>query len=185
LCWASSPGQSKQRVLHLFQLREGPFGIFRWTAQDLGGIEVVASILNRSGSTLEREVLVYLDEHDPELAQQIRSKMFSFEDIARLSNQEIQQLLEEVDPSDIAVALKGIDEQIRDRFLSNMSDTGTSTAAVHSKTRVQEEMATSEPVKIFDVENARERIVQEVRRMEQQGKASIVRGDGGIRDTIL
>jgi flagellar motor switch protein FliG len=126
--------------------------------------------MNRSTGTTERGMLNYLDKNDPELAENLRNQMFVFEDIVHMSDQDVQTVMAEVDSSDLAVALKGCSEQVINRFLTNATD------AV--KGEIQDEMASSGPVRVRDVEEMRRRIVQMVRQMEEQGKASIVRGEG-------
>ena len=157
-------------VFQLFQLRVGDFGLLRWTANDLGGIRNVAEILNRSSGATESNVLNYLDSHDPVFAEEVRNNMFVFEDIANMSNQDIQQVVSVVDAKDLAVALKGCGEELKDRFLSNLADAELE--------EVQAEIASSGPVRVRDVEEIRLGIVRTVRRLEERGKATIVRGEG-------
>ena len=169
-------------VYHLFQLREGPLGLLRWTAQDLGGIEAVAKILNKSTNSIVKQVLDYVDQKDPRLAEQIRNQMFTFEDIARMPDRDIRQLLEQVDYRDMGLALRGVSEKVTSRFLSNMSDSDPLNMTASAKTLVQKQMASSGPVRVLDVEDAQLRIVQQMRQLEEIGRVTIVRGDG---DKIL
>jgi flagellar motor switch protein FliG len=156
-------------VYHLFQLRMGPFGLLRWTVQDLGGIEAVAEILNNSESSTEKNVLDFLDAHDPKLAEEIRNQMYTFEDIIKQSDREIQIILSEVDQRALVIALKGASQEMRDRMLSNVSE----------RVRIiQEEMASIGPVRVLDVEDAQLRIVQQVRQLEVQGSVAMIRGEG-------
>jgi len=161
----------------LFQLRDGPFGLLRHTVQDLGGIEVVARILNNSGAAKEREILNYLDKQDPELAAEIRNQMFTFEDIARMPDQDIEHLWDRVASADMALALRVVDEKVGQRLLSQMS--------ASYRAQVDEAPASSGPVLRSVVEDAQLRILQQMRLLEQDGKVSIVRGDGGVGDYVL
>ena len=130
----------------------------------------VAEILNRSSGATESSVLNYLDRHDSVFAEEVRNHMFVFEDIANMSNPDIQQVVKAVDAKDLAVALKGCDEELKDRFLSNLTG-----AALEE---VQAEIASSGPVRVRDVEEIRLGIVRTVRQLEERGKATIVRGEG-------
>ena len=168
-------GMQGEVVYHLLQLREGPYGLMRRTVLDLGGIETVADILNNSGASMEKKILDYLDRQDAGLAEEIRNQMFTFEDIAGLPDEDIQHLWENVDSTDMGVALRAVDEKVKQRLLSIMSPS--------YRTQVQE--APSDRVQVSDVESAEIRIVQQMRVLEEQGKVSIVRGEGGVRDYIL
>ena len=170
-------GMHADVVFQLFQLRDGPFGLLRHTVQDLGGIEVVARILNNSGAAKEREILTYLDKPDPELAAEIRNQMFTFEDIARMPDQDIEHLWDRVASADMALALRVVDEKVGQRLLSQMS--------ASYRAQVDEAPASSGPVLRSVVEDAQLRILQQMRLLEQDGKVSIVRGDGGVGDYVL
>ena len=170
-------GMHADVVFQLFQLRDGPFGLLRHTVQDLGGIEVVARILNNSGAAKEREILNYLDKQDPELAAEIRNQMFTFEDIARMPDQDIEHLWDRVASADMALALRVVDEKVGQRLLTQMS--------ASYRAQVDEAPASSGPVLRSVVEDAQLRILQQMRLLEQDGKVSIVRGDGGVGDYVL
>ena len=136
---------------------------------EIGGPKAVAEILNRTGRSTEKAVLERLDAQDPELAEEVRNQMFVFDDIAKLTDREIQMVLREVDTKDLAVALKGGSEEMQDRILSNMSE--------RVGTMLKEEMEFSGPVRMSDVEDVQLRIVQTVRQLEEAGQITIVRGD--------
>lgn len=137
---------------------------------DIGGPKIVAEILNRVGRSTERSVLERLDGADPELAEQIRNQMFVFDDIAQLTDREIQMLLREVDTKDLAIALKGAAEDLRERILTNMSE--------RVGAMLREEMAFLGPIRMSDVEEMQLRVVQTVRQLEEAGQITVVRGDG-------
>ncbi len=86
---------------------------------EIGGPKAVAEILNRTGRTTEKAVLERLDAHDPELAEHVRNKMFVFDDIAQLTDREIQMILREVDSHDLAIALKGGNDELKERVFAN------------------------------------------------------------------
>jgi hypothetical protein len=164
-------------VYHLLQLRtEG--ALLLSAVEVLGGIEAVAKILNECGASMEKTILDYLDGEDPALAEEIRNQMVTFADIARMPHQDIELLLQLVDSRDMAVALTGVDEKVRDRFLSNMSDSDPLDMSASAFTGVQEAMAGSRPVGAADVADAQIRIVQQMRQLEEAGRVTIVRGEG-------
>ena len=136
---------------------------------EIGGPGAVAEILNRTGRSTEKAVLERLDAQDPELAEEVRNQMFVFDDIAKLTDREIQMILREVDSKDLAVALKGGSDEMKDRIFGNMSE--------RVGTMIQEEMEFSGPVRMSDVEEVQLRVVQVVRQLEEAGQVTIVRGD--------
>ena len=136
---------------------------------EIGGPKAVAEILNRTGRSTEKAVLERLDAQDPELAEEVRNQMFVFDDIAKLTDREIQMILREVDSKDLAVALKGGSEELQARIFGNVSE--------RVGTMLKEEMEFSGPVRMSDVEDVQLRVVQTVRQLEEAGQVTIVRGD--------
>ncbi|MBT5829201.1 MAG: flagellar motor switch protein FliG, partial [Candidatus Latescibacteria bacterium] len=142
---------------------------------EIGGPKAVAEILNRTGRTTEKAVLERLDAQDPELAEEVRNQMFVFDDIANLTDREIQMILREVDTKDLAVALKGGSEELQERIFGNVSE--------RVGTMLKEEIQFSGPVRMSDVEEVQLRVVQTVRQLEEAGQVTIVRGDS--TDTFI
>lgn len=136
---------------------------------EIGGPKAVAEILNRTGRLTEKAVLERLDAQDPELAEGVRNQMFTFDDIANLTDREIQLILREVDSKDLAVALRGAGVEMQNRIFANVSD--------RVGQMMKEEMDFSGPVRLSDVEEVQIRVVQTVRQLEEVGQISIVRGD--------
>ena len=136
---------------------------------EIGGPKAVAEILNRTGRSTEKAVLERLDAQDPELAEDVRNQMFVFDDIANLTDREIQLILREVDSKDLATALKGANDEMKDRIFTNVSE--------RVGTMMKEEMDFSGPVRMSDVEEVQLRVVQTVRQLEEAGQVTIVRGD--------
>ena len=136
---------------------------------EIGGPKAVAEILNNTGRSTERAVLERLDSQDPELAEHIRNQMFVFDDIAGLTDREIQMLLREVDTKDLAIALKGGSEELRERLFGNMSE--------RVANMLREEMAFTGPIRMSDVEDVQLRIVQTVRQLEDAGQVTVIRGN--------
>ena len=137
--------------------------------QDVGGPEVVADILNLTGSSVEKNVLEQMDGQDPEVAESVRNLMFVFDDISKLTDREIQVLMREVDQKDLVVALKSASEELKEKILGNMSE--------RVRTFITEEMEFQGPMRLSEVEEVQLRIVQQVRQLEEQGQITIVRGD--------
>ena len=137
--------------------------------QDVGGPKVVADILNLTGSSVEKNVLDQMDGQDPEVAESVRNLMFTFADISKLSDRELQTLMREVDQKDLVIALKAAEEELKDKILGNMSE--------RVRTFVTEEMEFLGPMRLSEVEEVQLRIVQQVRQLEEQGQVTIVRGD--------
>ena len=136
---------------------------------EIGGPKAVAEILNCTGRSTEKNVLERLDAQDPELAEEVRNQMFVFDDIANLTDREIQIILKEVDSRDLAVGLKGGSEKFQDRIFGNVSE--------EVGAKIKEEMQFSGPVRMSDVEEVQLRIVQTVRQLEEAGQVTIVRGN--------
>ena len=143
--------------------------------KDVGGPKVVADILNLTGSTTEKSVLDQMDAQDPEVAESVRNLMFTFTDIVKLSDREIQTLMREVDQKDLVVALKGAEDELKVKILNNMSE--------RVRTFISEEMEFLGPMRLSEVEEVQLRIVQQVRQLEEQGQITVVRGDS--EDTFV
>jgi flagellar motor switch protein FliG len=141
----------------------------------VGGPKVVADILNLSGASVEKKVLDQMDAQAPQVAETVRNMMFVFADIAKLSDREIQELLREVDQKDLVVALKAANEELKQKILNNMSE--------QVRTFIAEEMEFLGPMRLTEVEEVQLRIVQQVRRLEEQGRITVVRGD--TEDTFV
>ncbi len=144
-------------------------------AEETGGIESVADMLNLTDRATEKSILENLEEEDPELVEQIRKLMFVFEDIMNVDDRGIQQVLKEIDNEELATALKAASEELKQKIFKNMSE--------RAAEMVQEEMEFMGPVRVADVEAAQQRIVDVVRRLEESGEI-IIEGRGGA-DNIL
>jgi flagellar motor switch protein FliG len=134
-----------------------------------GGIKSLAEILNRTDRSTERNVLDSLTEVDEELAAEVRRLLFVFEDIVKLDDRSIQLVLREADQKDLALALRGVNDDVKERILSNMSERGA--------TMLVEEMAYQPPQRRRVVEEAQGRIVAIVRKLEEAGALVLSRGE--------
>lgn len=137
-----------------------------------GGVRDLAAMLNNSDRGTERAILTDLDEASPELAEQVRALMFVFEDVAALEDRAIQTILRRVDMRQLALAMKGIREDVRQAVLRNLSERAALT--------LSEELELMGPVRVRDVEAAQMEIVRVVRQLEEDGEIIIGRGEGMI-----
>jgi flagellar motor switch protein FliG len=133
-----------------------------------GGIEAIVEMLNNADRGTEKSILESLEEDDPELAEEIRRKLFVFEDITQLSDQDVQTVLREVDQEELTLALKAVDEEVQEKVFDNMSKRAAS--------MVREELEYMGPVRVSDVEEAQQEIVNVIRRLEDEGQIVVVRG---------
>lgn len=135
-----------------------------------GGIEAIVQILNGVDRGTERTILDALEIQDPELAEEIKKRMFVFEDIVNLDNRSIQRIIRDVENTDLMLALKVASEEVREAIFRNMSKRMSDT--------FKEEMEYMGPVRLRDVEEAQTRIVATIRRLEEAGEIIIARGGG-------
>jgi flagellar motor switch protein FliG len=135
-----------------------------------GGIEAVVEVLNQVDRSTERTILDALEIQDPELAEEIKKRMFVFEDIVTLDNRAIQRVIREVDNNDLMLALKVASDEVKEIVFRNMSTRMAET--------FKEEMEFMGPVRLRDVEEAQSRIVSVIRRLEEAGEIVIARGGG-------
>lgn len=133
-----------------------------------GGVQPLVDILNRSDRATERLILEGLEGRDADLAEMVRSLMFVFEDITTLDDRSVQMVLREVDGKELAVALKGVREDVRDKITKNMSE--------RAATILLEEIDVLGPVRIKTVEEAQGNIVRVIRSLEESGQIILSRG---------
>ena len=148
--------------------------------QDLaaaGGVKPLVDILNFVDRQTEGNILQTFDERDAELADEVRKLMFVFEDLMLLDDRAIQQLLKEVEMKDVALALKGSNEDVKVKIFGNMS--------TRAAQMLQEDMEFMGPVKRRAIEEAQGRIVAIVRRLEETGKIEISRGAGTDDELVV
>ncbi|RCW70719.1 flagellar motor switch protein FliG [Saliterribacillus persicus] len=135
-----------------------------------GGIQAVVEVLNGVDRSTERTILDSLEIQDPELAEEIKKRMFVFEDIVTLDNRAIQRVIREVENDDLRLALKVASEEVKEIIFNNMSTRMAET--------FKEEMEFMGPVRLRDVEESQSRIVSVIRRLEEVGEIVIARGGG-------
>ena len=131
-------------------------------------METLVEIINRSPRPTERSILEWLDATDPELADQVRSQMFVFEDIVTIDDRSLQLVLREIEANDLATALKGVRQDVRDKVVRNLSE--------RAGENLLEEMELMGPVRQRTVEESQAKIVAVIRTLEEQGVLTISRG---------
>lgn len=157
------------------QLRNRFDNILTTDFTSVGGIDYVADVMNHMDRSNEKFIFDEMGKDDPELAEDIRKKMFVFEDILGMDNRSIQRFIRDCDMKDLVYALKGAGEDILKAFYSNMS-----TRMAES---VKSDLEVTINVKLRDVEEAQSRIVAIIRKLDEQGE--LVIGKGGGKDEII
>lgn len=132
-----------------------------------GGVESIVEILNLVDRSSEKAIIESLEEEDPDLAEEIKKRMFVFEDIVMLDDRAIQKVMREVDMQELAKALKSVDTEVQDKIFRNMSKRAAS--------MLREDMEFMGPVRLKDVEEGQQKIVSIIRRLEDSGEIVIAR----------
>lgn len=140
-----------------------------------GGIDAVVAIINSADRATERNIMEYLEENDPELAEEIKKRLFVFEDIIRLDDRSLQRVLREVELKELGLALKGATEDLRSKFFKNMSK--------RAAEMLKEDMDFMGPVRVKDVEESQQKVVNVVRSLEEAGE--IVVAVGGEEELVV
>ncbi len=135
-----------------------------------GGINAIVQILNKVDRSTEKTILETLEVQDPVLSEEIKKLMFVFEDIITMDDRSIQLVLREVESKDLALALKGASEDVANKIKRNMSK--------RASEMLEEEITFLGPVRLRDVEEAQQRIVNTIRRLEEAGEIILSRGGG-------
>lgn len=141
-----------------------------------GGVEMAVSVLNRADRATEKRILLALETEDPELAQELRRRMFVFDDIVQLDDRSLQRALREVDfATDMPLALKVASPEVRSKLVKNVSK--------RQGDQLTEAMEFLGPVRLREVEDAQQRIVSIIRRLEDEGEIVISRG--GVDEVVV
>ncbi len=136
----------------------------------VGGVDAIVDILNSVDRGTERHIMENLEIEEPELADEIRRKMFVFEDILALDDRTIQRVLRDVQNDELAIALKGSNEEVQSAIFNNLSK--------RLAAMIKEDMDFMGPVRMKDVEEAQQKIVNIIRKLEDTGEIVIARGGG-------
>ncbi|GAB2458110.1 flagellar motor switch protein FliG [Conyzicola lurida] len=135
----------------------------------VGGVQPLVEIINRADVATERALLEQLDQIDPELAEEVRSRMLTFADIVKLEKRDVQQVLRGIDTGILAIAMKGSTEAVIDVIKSNLSE--------RNREILEDEASSLGPVRASQVEEARAEVVRAIRDLEAQGSITVQRGD--------
>ncbi len=142
--------------------------IFQQDFTSAGGITAIVDILNNVDRGTEKLILEELEKEDAELAETIRQQMFIFDDIVNLDDSSIQRIIRDLDNNDISLALKGASEEVSSRIFKNVSK--------RAGEILQENMEFMGPVRLREVEEAQQRVVAVIRRLDESGEIIISRG---------
>ncbi|MCD6116531.1 flagellar motor switch protein FliG [bacterium] len=149
---------------------------FNVSGNPIGGVKAAAGILNLAGQSVEKGVLQTLSQRDPELSAEIKNLMFVFEDLLMLDDRSIQRVLKDVDMKELSLALKGASDDMKAKILSNVSE--------RASKMIKEEMEFMGPVKLRDVEKAQQKIVDIVRKLDEDGEV-VLATPGGKEEIIV
>ena len=136
--------------------------------QQLGGVKIMSEILNKMARSSESAILTSLDEEDAELAAELRGLMFTFDDVLKLDDKSLQELLREISTEDLAKALKLVDENSREKIFKNMSRRGAE--------MLKEDIEMMPPIRLSDVEACQRTIIDVTKKLEAEGRILILRG---------
>ncbi|MET3565781.1 MULTISPECIES: flagellar motor switch protein FliG [Microbacteriaceae] len=141
----------------------------RAASDAVGGVQPLVDIINRSDAATEKALLEALEQRDPQLAEEVRSRMLTFDDIVRLESRDVQQVLRGVDAAVLAVAMKGASEAVSEIITTNLSE--------RNREILEDEVRILGPVRVSQVEDARAEIVRAIRDLEATGAITVQRGD--------
>ncbi len=158
-------------VEEIAQTLEKEIAVGRVSSLQAGGATLMADILNRMNRSSEGTIMQALDEALPGIAAEIRSKMFTFDDVLQLDDRSLQELLREVSSEDLARALKVVDEVQREKIFRNMSKRGAE--------MLKEDIELMPPTRLSDIEKSQMVIIEATKRLEAEGKIFLMREDGG------
>lgn len=138
--------------------------------QVLGGVQRAAEILNRCDRKTADRIIQSLEEADAELAEKVRKLMFVFEDLVVVPDHDIRELLKEIDKRDLVIALKTVSDELKQKIFKNLSK--------RAAQMLEEDLAVLGPVRLSEVEEAQQRILDVARRLEREGRIVLVSGEG-------
>ena len=146
-------------------LRDKLSNVLEHEYSSAGGVETLAELLNQAGRSTERNVLQTIGAEHEDLAEEVRARLFTFEDLHRLADRELQLVLREVDQKDLALALRGVPDWLMEKITSNMS--------TRAAELLREDIEAQPPQRKHIVEEAQGRIVAIVRRLEDNGTITL------------
>ncbi|MET4782772.1 flagellar motor switch protein FliG [Glaciihabitans sp. UYNi722] len=156
-------------VAETLKVRASAVVTSRDTEAAVGGVQPLVEIINRSDISMERALLDSLDQLDPELAEEVRSRMLTFADLVKFERKDVQQVLRGIDAGVLAVAMKGSPEPVIEVIRANISE--------RNREILEDEIQSLGPVRMTQVEEARAEVVRAIRDLEAQGIITVQRGD--------
>lgn len=165
-----TPPDVIRRVEQVLERKFSSFAQAEFTV--VGGVKALVDLLNRVDRQTERKILESLSTTNPELAEQVMNMMFVFEDIVNLDDRAVQAVLREIEIKELSLALKGTSSDVQAKIFANMSE--------RAGTMLKEDMEFMGPVKLKNVEEAQQKIVSVIRRLEEAGEISIGRGEEDV-----
>lgn len=135
----------------------------------VGGVDPLVNIINRSDRPTERQIVEGLEGIDASLADEVKSRMFMFEDIVTLDDRSVQQVLRQVETGELALALKGVSAAVKEKITSNLSE--------RAATNLLEEVELLGAVRLAQVEEAQQGVIRTIRQLEEQGQITVRRGN--------
>jgi flagellar motor switch protein FliG len=157
------------------EVLKGQLNANKSKGKKLGGVKTIADILNQCNRNNEQVILEKIYEHNNTLAESIKRSMFTFEDLVKIDDRGIQNVLKEISTEDLAVALKTTSEALKEKIFKNMSQRAVQ--------MLKEEMQTKGPIRVSDVEKAQQTILSIIKKLEADGK--IVLGGKGGEELIV
>ena len=164
---SSATPEAIRVVTDTLKLRTGTI-VARENTEVIGGVQPLVDIINRADAATERALLESLEERDPILAEEIRSRMLTFADIVKLESRDVQQVLRGIDTNILAMAMKGTSDAVAEVIRDNLSE--------RNRDVLDDETKSLGPVRLSQVEDARAEIVRAIRDMEAQGSITVQRG---------
>jgi flagellar motor switch protein FliG len=150
--------------------------LFGGDVSQIGGVKAVAEILNSVDRNTEKNIMGNLERENPELASEIKKLMFVFEDALLLDDRSMQRLLKEIDTKELGMALKSASEELQEKFFKNMSS--------RASEMIKEDMQFMGPLRLKDVEEVQQRVVDVIRRLEEDGEI-VISGRGGDDNVVV
>lgn len=138
----------------------------------VGGVQTLVEILNSVGRGTEKNIMQVLEERQPDLADEVKANLFTFEDIITLERSDVQKVLREVNKDDLLLALKGVGDNIKDFVYSNLSNRQVET--------MKEDMQFLGPARLSQVEEAQQKVVATIRKLDEQGEIYLRRGESDV-----
>lgn len=140
--------------------------------ETVGGVQTLAEILNSVGRSTEKNIISELETKQPELAEEVKAKLFTFEDIVTLQESDVQKVLRQVSNDDLMMALKGVSEEIKNFIFNNLSSRQVET--------LKEDMQFMGPTRLSAVEEAQQRVVAVIRQLDEKGEIYLRRGEQDV-----